>query len=110
MIISNLSSAEEIATEMGQASDATERATQRSINKADRTTLTVNHQAQSANELAKELTQSFNQVFLQTIRNIRLTAEDFERTDSELQNQFSTGLSSSPLFEDAITYQRAKNG
>jgi type VII secretion effector (TIGR04197 family) len=110
MIESNLASAEEIATEMGQASDSTERATQRTINRADRTTLSVNQQAQSANELAKELTQSFNQVFRQTIQNIQLTAEEFERTDNELQNIFGTGLHPSPYFEDVITYQRAKNG
>jgi hypothetical protein len=35
MIESNMASAEEIAAEMGQASDATGRATQRTINRAD---------------------------------------------------------------------------
>jgi type VII secretion effector (TIGR04197 family) len=89
MIQSNLSSAGQIATEMAQAADAIDRATQRTINRAGNTTLHVNERAQAANDRSTELSQAFNQVFRQTMQNIQSTAEAFERTDSDLQNQFS---------------------
>jgi type VII secretion effector (TIGR04197 family) len=92
MIQSNLSNAEHIATLMGQASDAIERATQQTINMADKTTLTVNERAQTANQQAIELTQAFNKAFQQTIQNIQSTAEEFERTDSQLQHMFDQRL------------------
>jgi type VII secretion effector (TIGR04197 family) len=93
MIQSNLNDAEYIATLMGQASDAIERATQQKINTADKTTLTVSEKAQSVNRQAIELTKAFNQAFQQTIQNIQSTAEEFERTDSQLQQMFNQRLS-----------------
>ncbi|WP_164217375.1 TIGR04197 family type VII secretion effector [Virgibacillus sp. YIM 98842] len=92
MIQSNLGNAEHIATLMGQASDAIERATQKSLNTADKTTLTVNERAQTANQQAVDLSQAFNQAFQQTIQNIQSAAEEFERTDSQLQQMFNSRL------------------
>jgi|SRR5690625_1416561 len=92
MIQSNLNNAEHIATIMGQASDAIERATQQTIITADKTTLLVNERAQAANLQTIELSQAFNQAFQQTIQNIQSTAEEFERTDSQLQHMFDQRL------------------
>ncbi|WP_019779170.1 TIGR04197 family type VII secretion effector, partial [Streptococcus sobrinus] len=47
---SNFQTAEQIATQMGRASDLIQNATSRSIIKSNSTTLTVNTQAQSAND------------------------------------------------------------
>jgi type VII secretion effector (TIGR04197 family) len=77
---------------MGQASDAIERATQQTIITADKTTLLVNERAQTANLQTIELSQAFNQAFQHTIQNIQSTAEEFERTDSQLQHMFDQRL------------------
>jgi len=112
MIESSLNSAEEVATKMGQASDAIEEATQKTINRTERTTLTVNKRAQSANETSKDLTKEFQLVFQQTIDNIQHTAEEFERTDNEQRDQFNIEMPHPYIKDtgDAVTYGRAKNG
>lgn len=106
MIKINFEAAEKIATRMGQASDSIQRATNKTISKAEKTTLTVNEQAQIAHEKAQHLTILYNEAFQKTIQNIQKVAKEFERTDQELQNIFNI----QDMNRDAHTYRRAKRG
>ncbi|MDC2866501.1 TIGR04197 family type VII secretion effector [Bacillus sp. BP-3] len=85
---SNLQTAQQIATQMGNAADTIQSATNRSIIKASRTTLSVNAKAQEANQQALELTKQFYSAFQQAVNNIHSVAQDFERMDNELQRIF----------------------
>ncbi|HFR4222250.1 TIGR04197 family type VII secretion effector [Bacillus cereus] len=85
---SNFQSAQQIATQMRSASDTIQSATNRSIKKATRTTLSVNSKAQEANQQALDLTKQFSAAFQQAVDNIHLVAKEFERMDHELHNNF----------------------
>ncbi|PEP59971.1 MULTISPECIES: TIGR04197 family type VII secretion effector [Bacillus] len=85
---SNVQVAQQIATQMRNASDTIQSATSRSIKKATRTTLSVNSQAQEANQQVLDLTRQFSAAFQQAANNIHLVANEFERMDKELQNTF----------------------
>lgn len=85
---SNFQTATQIATQMKNASEIIQGATNRSITKASRTTLSVNAQAQEANQQMLDLTIQFCGAFQQAIDNIHLVAKDFERMDNELQKTF----------------------
>lgn len=85
---SNFQTATQIATQMKNASDTIQGATNRSITKARRTTLSVNAQAQEVNQQMLDLTRQFCGAFQQAIDNIHLVAKDFERMDNELQKTF----------------------
>ncbi|WP_342762073.1 TIGR04197 family type VII secretion effector [Bacillus sp. BR3(2024)] len=85
---SNFQTAEQIATQMRNASDTIQSAINRSITKANRTTLNVNSKAQEANQQALDLTKQFFAAFQQTVDNIHSVANEFERMDNELQNTF----------------------
>ncbi|ANC22881.1 creatininase (plasmid) [Bacillus cereus] len=85
---SNFQTAEQIATQMRNASDTIQSAINRSITKANRTTLTVNSKAQEANQQALDLTKQFCAAFQQVVDNIHSVANEFERMDNELQNTF----------------------
>lgn len=89
---SNFQTAEQIATQMGRASDLIQSATSRSITKSNRTTLTVNAQAQSANDETMQLTKQIYDGFQQGINNIRSVVKDFERMDNELHNNFNNSF------------------
>ncbi|MED4650914.1 TIGR04197 family type VII secretion effector [Bacillus pseudomycoides] len=86
---SNFQNAAQIATQMRVASDAIQSATNRSITKATRTTLSVNSKAQEANQQALDLTKQFCAAFQQAVDNIHSVANEFERMDNELQKNFS---------------------
>ncbi|MEH7047808.1 TIGR04197 family type VII secretion effector [Bacillus pseudomycoides] len=86
---SNFQSAAQIATQMRAASDTIQSATNRSITKATRTTLSVNSKAQEANQQALDLTKQFCAAFQQAVDNIHWVANEFERMDNELQKNFS---------------------
>ena len=85
---SNFQTATQIATQMRNASDTIQSATNRSITKASRTTLSVNAQAQKTNQQMLDLTRQFCGAFQQAIDNIHLPAKEFERMDNELQKTF----------------------
>ncbi|HHT7155663.1 TIGR04197 family type VII secretion effector (plasmid) [Bacillus thuringiensis] len=85
---SNFQTAEQIATQMRNASDTIQSAINLSITKANRTTLTVNSKAQEANQQALDLTKKFCAAFQQAVDNIHSVANEFERMDNELQNTF----------------------
>ncbi|EJR29690.1 MULTISPECIES: TIGR04197 family type VII secretion effector [Bacillus cereus group] len=85
---SNFQTATQIATQMKNASDTIQGATNRSITKARSTTLSVNAQAQEVNQQMLDLTRQFCGAFQQAIDNIHLVAKDFERMDNELQKTF----------------------
>jgi type VII secretion effector (TIGR04197 family) len=85
---SNYQTATQIATQMKNASDTIQGATNRSITKESRTTLSVNAQAQEVNQQMLDLTRQFCGAFQRAIDNIHLVAKDFERMDNELQKTF----------------------
>ncbi|MFJ9301982.1 TIGR04197 family type VII secretion effector [Bacillus toyonensis] len=85
---SNFQSAQQIATQMRSASGAIQSATNHSIKKATRTTLSVNSKAQEANQQVLDLTKQFSAAFQQAVDNIHLVAKEFERMDHELHNNF----------------------
>ncbi|MGE7875248.1 TIGR04197 family type VII secretion effector [Bacillus paramycoides] len=85
---SNFQSAQQIATQMRAASDTIQSATNRSITKATRTTLSVNSKSQEANQQVLDLTKQFSAAFQQAVDNIHSVANEFERMDNELQNNF----------------------
>ncbi|SFC32313.1 type VII secretion effector, SACOL2603 family [Bacillus sp. 491mf] len=85
---SNFQTAEQIATQMGTASDTIQSATNKSITKAERTTLSINAKAQEANQQAFDLTKQFYSAFQQGVNDIHSVAQDFERMDNELQKNF----------------------
>lgn len=88
-IQSNFQKAEQIATQMGTASDAVQSATNKAITKSERTTLSVNAKAQEANQQALDLTKQFYMAFQQGVNNIHSVAQEFVRIDNELQKNFS---------------------
>ncbi|MED1116555.1 TIGR04197 family type VII secretion effector [Bacillus paramycoides] len=85
---SNFQSAQQIAMQMRAASDTIQSATNRSITKATRTTLSVNSKSQEANQQVLDLTKQFSAAFQQAVDNIHSVANEFERMDNELQNTF----------------------
>lgn len=85
---SNFQTAQQIATQMRASSDTIQGATNRSIKRATRTTLSVNSKAQEANQQALELTKQFCSAFQQAVDNIHSVAQEFERMDNELHNTF----------------------
>ncbi|HDR8487785.1 TPA: TIGR04197 family type VII secretion effector [Bacillus cereus] len=85
---SNFQTATQIATQMKNVSDTIQGATNLSIAKSSRTTLSVNAQAQEVNQQMLDLTRQFCGAFQQAIDNIHLVAKDFERMDNELQKTF----------------------
>ena len=95
---SNFQTAQQIATQMRTASNIIQSATNRSITKAARTTLSVNSKAQEANQQMLDFTKQFSTAFQQAIDNIHSVAQEFERMDNELQK----------LFADVTTYVKVK--
>ncbi|MEI4801985.1 TIGR04197 family type VII secretion effector [Bacillus sp. FJAT-51639] len=85
---SNFQTAQQIATQMGTAADTIQSATNRSITKSSRTTLSINSKAQEVNQQALELTKQFYSAFQQAVNNIHSVAQEFERMDNELQRIF----------------------
>ncbi|EPC8420800.1 TIGR04197 family type VII secretion effector [Bacillus wiedmannii] len=85
---SNFQSAQQIATQMRAASDTIQSATNRSIKKATRTTLSVNSKAQEMNHQFLDLTKQFSTGFQQAVDNIHSVAKEFERMDHKLHNTF----------------------
>ncbi|WP_114556448.1 TIGR04197 family type VII secretion effector [Bacillus sp. PF5] len=85
---SNFQTAQQIATQMRTASNIIQSATNRSITKATRTTLSVNFKAQEANQQMLDLTKQFSAAFQQEVDNIHSVAQEFERMDNELHNTF----------------------
>lgn len=63
MIQSSLQTAEDIATQMGEAADTIQDATNNILSTDDQTTLTVNSHAQKTNQEAFDLTNLFNEGF-----------------------------------------------
>lgn len=85
---SNFQTAQQIATQMRTASNIIQSATNRSITKAKRTTLSVNSKAQEANQQMLDFTKQFSTAFQQAVDNIHSVAQEFERMDNELHNTF----------------------
>lgn len=110
MILSSLETAEQIASRMKYASVATQLSVSATINKDEKTTLTVNHKAQEVNEEAIQLVKLFNESFQITIENIQSVAKEFESTDEAISNQLDKMF---PLVEkmwNSHTYRKAENG
>ena len=110
VILSSLATAEQVASRMRYASAAAELAVSTTVNKDEKTTLSVNHKAQEVNEKAIQLVKLFNESFQLTIENIQSVAEEFKSTDEAIGNQFDEMF---PLMENMRnfqTYRKAKNG
>lgn len=105
---SNFQTAEQIATQMGMASDAIQSATNKSITKSERTTLSVNYKAQEVNQQALDLIKQFYVAFQQGINNIHSVAQEFERMDNELQKNFNHSSFRKDFLADMGTYANAK--
>ncbi|PEA56069.1 TIGR04197 family type VII secretion effector [Bacillus pseudomycoides] len=85
---SNFQTAGQIRAQMGTAADTIQSATNRSITKSSRTTLSVNSKAKEVNQQALDVTTQFYSAFQQTVNNIHSVAQEFERMDNELQKIF----------------------
>ncbi|CAG9611991.1 hypothetical protein BACCIP111899_01163 [Bacillus rhizoplanae] len=105
---SNFQTAEQIATQMGTAADTIQSATNRSITKSERTTLSVNSKAQEANQQTLDLTKQFYAAFQQGVNNIHSVAQEFERMDNELQKNFNGSPFMKDPLADMTTYANAK--
>lgn len=110
MIKSSLQTAEEIATNMGRASDSIQQATHTTLSIDSQTTLTVNSKAQESNQQALDLASQYNEAFLKAIQNIQSAAEEFQRKDDEMKVEIGQSLNIPNYIEDMRTYQKAKNG
>ncbi|HLR15543.1 MAG TPA: TIGR04197 family type VII secretion effector [Bacillota bacterium] len=95
MLLSNLLSAEEVATRMGLAVDAVQQAKGMPVTKAENTSLTVNAQAQDAHNELITIAEQLSTCFNQAMDNIQSTAKEFERIDSELGEDIRNGLQTS---------------
>ncbi|MCR6111556.1 TIGR04197 family type VII secretion effector [Bacillus sp. A301a_S52] len=109
MILSNLQTAENTATKMGQASNSINRATSKKFSSDDMSTLEVNSKAQEANQQLLKLAKLFNDSFQITIQNIQATAEEFQRKDNEINLGITQSLPLTNYLKDRITYNKAKN-
>ncbi len=110
LIHSSGAAAKQIATKMGNASQAIMSATNKAMITDDKTTLVVNEQAQVAHQEAIKLAQAFNASFLKTVEDLQSVAREFERTDQELTSAINDMLFSMKFMEDLMTYTKAKNG
>ena len=86
MIQSNKQIAEVIANKMGYASDSVSSAANKTYTEATGTTLTINGEAQSANDELIKFSKQYNEAFLKTIEQLHSVVSEFERTDMELNN------------------------
>lgn len=73
-----------IATEMRAASSSLTSASGYSFSYAHQTSLSINHEAQTANDDVKQLATSFNEAFLKTIENLQSVEEEFTKTDQNI--------------------------
>lgn len=110
MIESNMQSAEEVATSMGQAGDAVQRVADMTTTKAEKTTLAVNERAQETNDELFIVAELLSTCFSEAIDNIHSVAKEFERTDVELDSSIHELLEHSAGLDKWKTYERAKNG
>jgi type VII secretion effector (TIGR04197 family) len=110
MILSHFHTAEDIATQMSNASDSIQHAISKSYSADNRTTLTINSKAQEANNQAIELANLFNEAFQTTIKNIHSAAAEFQRLDHEIGTKINQSLMVTELLKDTNTYMKAKNG
>ncbi len=92
MIIINFYTAEEIATQMNNASKLIENAGSKSFVIDDRTSLAVNSKAQEANKQMIELVKQFNEAFQITIKNIQLATEEFRQKDQEIKEKIDRSI------------------
>lgn len=92
MIIINFYTAEEIATQMNNASKLIENAGSKSFVIDERTSLAVNSKAQEANKQMIELVKQFNEAFQITIKNIQLATEEFRQKDQEIKEKIDRSI------------------
>ncbi|SDZ68848.1 type VII secretion effector, SACOL2603 family [Evansella caseinilytica] len=93
-ILSNYTTANAMATKMGQAADRIDRCTNKSVQLSERTTLLANKKAISSFSATRQLFVVFRQAFQKDIDNIRSVAKEFERLDENIEK--GIGLPTSP--------------
>lgn len=89
---SNIQTAEQVATEMGQAIMALEQVVNRPLNPATRTSLHGNQKAQEGNKELLEVVHQFQQAFQEDIAKIRLVAHEFAANDIALKQNFDSQM------------------
>ncbi len=85
---------------MGVSSDSIEHAAGKTCQKATKTTLLVNLEAQLAHEELIRLTQDFNEAFRKTMEQLQTVVSEFERTDEELQGTMNELLPFNDLYQN----------
>ncbi len=81
---SSIDVAEIVTSEMHNALDALQKASQKKIEEAEETTLEVNEQAITANHQVIKLSEDFVQTFEKGIERIMSLAEKFEEQDKQM--------------------------
>jgi len=102
--------ARKVATKMANAAEAVQHVTNLRVIKDDKTTLSVNKKAQEANDEAILMGQMFFTAFQKTIENIESVAEEFKRTDEELDQSINGLFNFSGILDQIHTYNKAKRG
>lgn len=110
VIQSSMQSAQDVATKMGQAGDAVQQVASMNVTKSGKTTLTVNEQAQKANDELVTIAELISTCFEEAIDNIHSVAKEFERTDVELDSSINELLEHTDGLDKSRAYERAKNG
>lgn len=95
---SNIKTAEQVATLMGQADLSLQKVIGKSLNSAIRTTLSGNDKAQQLNQKLIQVVQQFQVSFEKDAENIRSVAHEFAANDAELKKNFET----QNLFENPL--------
>lgn len=95
---SNIKTAEQVATLMGQADLSLQKVIGKSLNPAIRTTLSGNGKAQQVNQKLIQIVQQFQVSFEKDAENIRSVAHEFAANDAELKKNFET----QNLFKDPL--------
>lgn len=95
---SNIKTAEQVATLMGQADLSLQKVIGKSLNPAIRTTLSGNDRAQQVNQKLIQVVQQFQVSFKKDAENIRSVAHEFAANDAELKKNFET----QNLFENPL--------
>lgn len=99
MVLVTFKSAEDVANEMGIASDSLKQATNKFVDKTTRSTVTVVEKSLESHEKLIELATDFHTSFSETIEQINSVAKEFDRTDVELQNTMNQFLQFSSPFQ-----------
>ncbi|MBC1501346.1 TIGR04197 family type VII secretion effector [Listeria weihenstephanensis] len=87
---SNIQTAEQVATRMGQAIMELEQVASKALNPATRTSLHGNQKAQQSNQQLVHVVQQFQLAFQEDVAKIRLVAHEFAANDVAFKQNFDS--------------------